>query len=385
MRLFGLGGSGALTTMNKTTSQTIAVARVLCIACVIYVHVPPYGTALTAKPDVHDLIVWFVREVVGRSSVPLLSIISGFLAARLSQEQSFQRTLGRKTMTLLVPLLAWNAMALAKDITFAPATAIPHASDLPRLLLGFDGYPRIIPLYFLRDVFLCSLLATALRIGLRLVPWVLMAALLANAVMDLDGRVFLSSAIPLFYAIGLGLGDRQWSARAIEDYRRPCLAIAVTALVLIATLPFIAPGSMIVDEGTPLAAFRLIVQRAAGAVAFWCLAAEIVRRGEHARPLLLLEPAIFFVFCSHTLIIGLIRRLLAPEAEAAQGPMTTAAFLASPLIVIAACLAALLALRLGAPGLLRLLTAGKPPRDDQLRALLQALRPARTTKATDPG
>jgi hypothetical protein len=58
--------------MSPVSSDAIRIARVLCIVCMAYVHM--------RQPNVDFPIVWaVVVDTLGRASVPLLSVISGYL------------------------------------------------------------------------------------------------------------------------------------------------------------------------------------------------------------------------------------------------------------------------------------------------------------------
>lgn len=359
--------------VSSTTSRTIAISRVLCILCVIYVHVPPYGDTTPAHLFSHEAVIWIVREGLGRSSVPLLSIISGYLAARLANGDGFSRTLRKKVLTLLVPLLLWNAIAVLKDIVFSFGTALPAFDALPRLLLGVDGYPRLFPLYFLRDIFLCSLFAPLLLAGLRRLPWVLVAGLVVNAVWDIDGPLFLSSVIPLFYAIGLGVALRCWPTSLVLDRAGLSWTIAVGVLALLAFLPFLTTGYAPLLASDSADAAIQIVRRCAGAVAFWLTAAAIARHKALAAIVASFEPLIFFVFCCHPLVIGLAWLAIGPATLALGGGAVLAAFLVAPIIVLSISFVGIAVLRIAAPWLLRPLMAGRIPNDRQMAAALQPL------------
>ncbi|KMS55497.1 hypothetical protein V474_18930 [Novosphingobium barchaimii LL02] len=366
-----------LNSIGRSTSKVIAVSRVLCILCVIYAHTPPYGDAVPRTLFGGEAVIWILRETLGRSSVPLLSIISGYLAARVAAPNGFGRTLRKKVLTLLVPLVLWNAIAILIDIVFSLGAKMPAADALPRLLTGIDGFPRLMPLYFLRDIFLCSLSAPLLLMGLRRMRWLLLSSLLANAVWNLDGPLFLASAIPLFYTIGLGAGQKCWQARAI--LRRPGLSwsLAAGVLVILAMLPFVMTDYSALRADGPANAALLIVQRGAGAVTFCLTAVAIAGKEQLASAFARFEPVIFFVFCSHPLIIGLVWIVLGPASVSLGANAALAAFLIAPPLVLAIAVLAAGILRQMVPRLLRLLMAGKRITDAQMAAITPPLAPLR--------
>lgn len=359
-----------LNSVGGSTSKAIAVSRVLCILCVIYAHTPPYGDAVPYTVFSGEAVIWMMREILGRSSVPLLSIISGYLAARVAASNAFGRTLRKKVLTLLAPLVLWNAIAILIDVIFSLGAKMPAIDALPRLLAGIDGFPRLMPLYFLRDIFLCGLFAPLLLAGLRRMRWLLLSTLLANAVWNLDGPLFLSSAIPLFYAVGLGTGERCWRARAI--LRRPGFSwlLAVGVLVIVAMLPFVIADYSALRADGPATAVMLNVQRGAGAVTFWLTAVAIAGKVQLASAFARFEPVIFFIFCSHPLIIGLVWIVLGPASLSLGANAVLAAFLIAPAMVLAIAVPAVGVLRQMVPRLLRLLMAGKLLTDGQMAAIM---------------
>src|SRR3546814_4291348 len=72
----------------------IDIARLICIFCVVYVH---GGTGhpmeiTRALPFRDSYAYWILVEGLGRSSVPLLSIISGWLVAEPGKRLSIGRS-----------------------------------------------------------------------------------------------------------------------------------------------------------------------------------------------------------------------------------------------------------------------------------------------------
>lgn len=352
--------------ISDPISRQIAIARVICILAVIYVHSPPYGDHVPISMLSIDGVIWLVREILARSSVPLLSIVSGFLTVRLDAG-SYADQLRKKAKTLLLPLLLWNIIAVAKD-SVTPGGALPTLGDLPRLLLGLNGYPRLSPLYFLRDVFVCNLLLPPMLLGVRRWPRITLAILLGNAIVNADMAVFTNSAIPLFFAIGLALGARQLTATAMV--RRPLLWAGSAALLLmaVAVLPF-AFGISARNWPGMIENTAVVLQRVAGAILFWFAAGAMLDRaaGRLARRI---EPVIFFVFCAHPLLLGIAWGGYQAVGLDPASPIVLVFFLGSPLIVLMLSIVGITILAAIAPALLRALMAGRAPTRQQLHALV---------------
>src|SRR3546814_16329902 len=114
-----------------------------------------------ALPFRDSYAYWILVEGLGRSSVPLLSIISGWMVA----EPGKRLSIGRKASSLLAPMASWNLLAV-------------FLAGLAPLTIGFDAgfVPVGLPLFheighipepavlnhqkpFLRNVLVCMVAA----------------------------------------------------------------------------------------------------------------------------------------------------------------------------------------------------------------------------------
>lgn len=145
--------------LNSADSEAIKIARVLCILCVVYVHMPPHTPLFQTGTVTYNDYLWIVREAVGRTSVPLLSVISGYFVARMLSTGSWQAMIVKKILTLIIPLMLWNTIALFQKVVLADPGFVFNPLNLPNYLVGVTEAPSMLVLYFLRDMFVCSLLA----------------------------------------------------------------------------------------------------------------------------------------------------------------------------------------------------------------------------------
>ena len=111
--------------MTSTVSDTIRLARVLCILLLVYAHAQPYQPG-TPEDWLSPMgLIHYLRQLLGHTSVPLLSLVSGYLLARLLDTRAYTEELGRKGFSLIVPLLLWNLVYLAKEGLESGAAALP--------------------------------------------------------------------------------------------------------------------------------------------------------------------------------------------------------------------------------------------------------------------
>jgi hypothetical protein len=328
---------------------------VLCILGVLYVHMPPYGASYPTELASADGLMWIIRNTVGLSSVPLLSVVSGYLAVRLGGRWTHQ--IRKKLVTLILPLVLWNLIALAKDLV--EEGVFPALTVLPNQLLALTGFPRLTPLYFLRDVFVCTLVLPALSCLVSMNVWVAITALAANAVFDFDRWLFLNSHMVLFFALGIAFAKGILSADVI--LARP-VAFGATACALIG----ISACLNYFGRQQGVGQYVTVITRLSGAVLFWLLAERL--RQTRIR---LYEPVIFFVFCSHPLIIGAMWSVVQMLGGTVSTPLHVAFFILGPVLVLYACVAVTTCVvTLGVPGLW-LVMGGRLPTRVQTRQMLQ--------------
>lgn len=353
------------------------IARVLCILALVYVHAPPYGDALPHALLSSEGVLWSWREIVGRTSVALLSVVSGFLVVRLEGGGGWAANMRRKVTTLIVPLLLWNGLTVLKNIAESGGHAIPGPAQLPRLLLALDGFPATVPTYFLRDLFVCNLLLVPLLLLARRAPRITFLLLLANAFLGVEGPLFLNDVIPLFYFAGLvlGVGSLRWlNSVDLGDARKAVpVALCALAVLLGETLARFWAGPA---AATELHQAGIILGRFAGAILFWLIAMRL-RPTAAAGRIQAFEPIIFFVFCSHPLALGLAWWCLSTLDVAFGSPAYITFFLFSPLISLFAGLIGVAVMRRLAPWLLAPLMGGRIPSDKQMAGIARVLMPWR--------
>ncbi|MFK4871159.1 acyltransferase [Novosphingobium sp. ZW T3_23] len=357
------GLSEALNIDARRRSDAISVARVVCILGVVYVHA---WTGLTgydlqlAHGTPQENLRWVLMDVFGRSAVPLLGLISGWLVAGSSRTFDWASHVGRKAKTILLPMVLWNALAILLVSGAAVVTRLaaptPQSLDwiFQEVFIASRNPDINVQMPFLRDLFLCMLLAPLLvRCGKR----TLLAIALVAAVCQIAGwgpPIFMRASIPFFFTLGIiarreNLSDRiaTWPLAA---------ALAPFAVLTAVQLYF----TLVVDWSPislPAATLDLAV-RISAALAYWRiswgLAGTVVRR-----PLLKIEPFAFFLFCSHLILIWLGGPLLGRLFGTLGSPLYPVYLVAQPLIVLLAVVLLGTLLSRAAPGPARILSGGR--------------------------
>lgn len=93
-------------------STTIKLCRVLCIFFMTYVHIHLFKDPELQSSAVYLTVTTFLRDIMGRSSVPLLSVISGFLVVGYFGRKSLSSFYYGRMQVLIYPLLFWKIAGL---------------------------------------------------------------------------------------------------------------------------------------------------------------------------------------------------------------------------------------------------------------------------------
>lgn len=146
-------------------NEFIRVLRPLLILLICAVHIPfiaGYTANVTALDAPQMLLSVYIKDVLARSAVPLLSVISGYLAFFSYKKYGYRKFLTKKVKMVLVPFVVTNVATLiffklAQGISATPIPALQGIEGLASILQGVLGINRMPingPLYFLRDLFL---------------------------------------------------------------------------------------------------------------------------------------------------------------------------------------------------------------------------------------
>lgn len=328
-------------TVAAETSRQIVAARVICIFFMLSVHVSPGYTAAAYGPG--DAMHWIGAlwvDVLGRSSVPALSIVSGFLMSAQAGRRSFGQTALDRFGTLILPMLFWTAvlatLVLAGyEIMGARTDAYQRFFEgglqplIAQHMLFLHGQPANAPLAFLRDLFVAGLIVVALQ---RLMGrWVVLALPLSILVWQTTGygEVILRPMILPFVLAGVVL-QRAWGHLTPGRGLRLAVRVAMLGVVLHHWTGWLAPLEAMVPPDAWLIAFRCIVS------AFALDMALVLSRGRLFPVLQRWEPVVYLAYLSHSVVISSLWQVLDPVVGGPQGRAYPLFFLAAPVIALLA-------------------------------------------------
>lgn len=205
--------------INDLTSEQIKYCRVLCIYFMIIVHLPPWLETANI-PLFFEPIKIIFYDILGRSSVTALSCISGFLIYFVIDKKSWTSIVESRFRNLIVPMAFWNSIAICYALvifytlgkTLPAFTAIQNASPpdiVFNAILGVNNKTASGTLSFLRDLFVCAVLAVPLGILIKRFSWGVILSLLAIYLLVSFEPVVMRGSILLAFAIGMVIAHHQ--------------------------------------------------------------------------------------------------------------------------------------------------------------------------------
>jgi succinoglycan biosynthesis protein ExoH len=229
--------------MDSEISQRISITRYFMVIGIIVLHLPPYVALSDTDGSVMGFIKAFFSHGVFRATVPMLTVMSGYLLFRSSLDQRFTKLLSKKTKALLIPLILWNLpLAIAVyavqkyGLLGHSFSAVLYPFDLSNwvnALTGLNGLPINYPLNFLRDLWVICLLAPIMGWFLRRAPWVGFILLAIVYAYNLDKDLVLRNSMLISFYLGGLAAVLQWNLKALDRFAVPALVLFVGCAICI--------------------------------------------------------------------------------------------------------------------------------------------------------
>lgn len=221
--------------------QRISILRFVLIFGVVLLHVPPYVPIAELEPGAFAWIKAFFQSAMFRCSVPVLTVVSGYLLFRAGLDLQYGKLVRKKVGTLLVPFLAFNLPLVALAVLLQARGGLAISTQLVPFewgtmldaTLGLTAPPLNYPLNFLRDLFVLALLAPLLGWLIRRAPWLGLVLVLAVALGNLDGLVVLRTEMLVTFYLGGLAAVYRWNLQALDRFALPCLVLFVAACAFV--------------------------------------------------------------------------------------------------------------------------------------------------------
>lgn len=283
-------------------SQRLSLARLILIVLVVYVHFPLSVPAERNPGAMTALEPAFIANATFlRFSVTILTIMSGFIMFAKHSDEHGMMTVRKKIRTLLVPFLFWNlclvaALYLAQRLGILSGQRLDllraNAQTWADATFAWSTRPVNYPLYFLRDLFVISLIAIVASRIVRasVIPVIALCVLVSEY--NLDGNLILRTPMLIAFFVGAALAiykapldvlDRGWPyfiplllAACVTHYYYPSensgLLISILGGLTIWTLTTLVYRSRALQKLAGLARFAFPIYLIHGIILFGVLA-----------------------------------------------------------------------------------------------------------------
>lgn len=289
--------------VSPDVSKRFDVLRTLLVVFVVGIHAEKGLQAYYAEiPDLLRAYLDIVPHNIFRLAVPIFFSISGYLffLTYKPDAASYGRMVIKKTRTILVPYLLFNAVSLGLIFLFNKVPYIGdinmvHTDGVLKLLLGVYRYPVVYTLWFLRDLYVYFLLAPVFFVAIREIPllglavcWGLWMFLPQSGIpIELSGLIF-------FY----GGGMLARTGVNLDAARRLTLPVSAAYLLLL-----VATASVEFHFGA-VSYYHILYRNCMilGTAALWLVSAFPPLN--EATVLLRLAPTSFFVYLTHEPVLS---------------------------------------------------------------------------------
>lgn len=234
-------------------STAIETLRPLLIILVCWAHTPFLFSFIhpSISPD-HPVSIFgvFVRDTLSRGGVPVLTLISGYLAYLTISRKPYSNFIRDRVVRIFIPFLLWNAimlgymwlvhLRLGTDI-WGEIAGLKSTGDAIAAVVGYNRLPVNAPTYFLRDLFLILLMTPVIEwitrnktIGLLSVATLaaMVLTVIPVGIVLFDTGVLYRNDMPLFFLAGFVLARQGIQLHRTSDwkaYASLCLFVAVCA------------------------------------------------------------------------------------------------------------------------------------------------------------
>jgi len=293
-------------TFDQNLSSRINLMRIILISGIVFVHVPhnPETSPFLGVYGFFDWLRVFLGDALFRIGVPCLSAISGYLLFRKGMQAfDYLATVKSKARTVLLPFLLWNGALVAAVLLLQRfGVGVGYFPDLwnatPREMMSHgaavEEFPLNVPLYFLRDLFVCILLSPILAFLVRRYALATLGVLLViTAWPEVTLFIVQKKSILFSFTLGIALALYKIDLKALDAHAVKITAAVLGASAILATaLYFTGP-----DFPFELELLRNLLA-VFGAMGLWASSSLLIR-SKAGKRLSETGSLSFWIFCAH--------------------------------------------------------------------------------------
>lgn len=232
-----------MNTIEKDISQRIAMLRFLMIFGIVILHTPLYIPLAETGGSLFDFIKAFFQHAVFRTSVPVLTCISGYLLFKGPLPNQFLQLFRKKTKTIFIPLFIFNfpIVLIVYSIQYTQAIDYQFSVQLTPLnpmlwmnaIFGLTTSPINYPLNFLRDLYVVSLLSPLFLLLLKTIPKTGLVIVSLFFLFNYDGFFIIRNLMPIMFYFGAYLALYDIDMRQLDKYAIHLLLLFIVLCIAI--------------------------------------------------------------------------------------------------------------------------------------------------------
>lgn len=264
---------------------------------------------LTSDWNTYEFLKLLVSQTLVKVAMPVFFIMSGYLFfANVDKWDyaTYKRKMLRRVKTLLIPYLVWNLLMAVKLKAFSWSMFWSYWMPAGRQVDWFGQEqlmtaPANMPLWFLRDLMVVSLLTPVIYVLIRKLGYWLLAVLTIYYLSGVCAFVpGLSAYAIYFFSFGAffsirGMNHSYDPAAELTVSRRTVPTVLEISVYVLSVLLAVA---MLLSYGTPVFSSFMLPFRLIGAIAVFCLASRILSATSMRIPTVVCDSA-YFIFLAH--------------------------------------------------------------------------------------
>lgn len=281
--------------------EVIRQLRFPMIVLVTFAH--SYGkveegfSLLASDWNTYEFLKLLVSQTLVKVAVPVFFIMSGYLFfANVDKWDitTYKKKILRRIKTLLIPYLIWNLLMAVKLKTFSMSMFWAFWNPAGKQIDWFGHEqlmtaPANMPLWFLRDLMVVSLLTPIIYILVRRLGYWLIGLLtilyFSGVYAFIPG---LSAYAIYFFTFGAFLSIRKMDLiTSLKRVEIPAYLLSVSFAI-----------SMLMTYNTPAFSSLMLCFRLTGAIAVFCLASRILSATDKRLPSVVCNSA-YFIYLAH--------------------------------------------------------------------------------------
>lgn len=230
--------------IDTEISTRISILRFVMIFGIVILHTPLYTPIEQVGTGAFDFLKAFFQSAMFRCTVPVLTLISGYLLFGSTLPERPKTLFVRKFKSLVIPFLIFNIPLVTLVFVIQSFGSLPISYQLvpaqPRIwadaALSMSTVPLNYPLYFLRDLFVLCMLAPIFALLLRRTP--LPGLILVGLVfmLNYDGWLVIRTDMPVTFYVGGLCAVYKVNMRGLDKFAPACFGLFVFMCVVVVAL-----------------------------------------------------------------------------------------------------------------------------------------------------